>query len=344
MVTLDTIAQKCGVSKMTVSRVLGNKGNLVSEEKRKKILQVAKECNYRQNRLATFLNTGRTHLIAYLASEFRHFQSSVFSGIQSTLIARDYDILALQWSKSLKTGDKLMKSIVDRRVDGVMLFHDGPECDYSYLKELQSHNIPVVVLDRDVNISGLGYVGLENFNGGVEASDYLLSLGHKSVIFVCREEDWGYSTTYERYCGYKAAMERKGLEASKQVVIPMDIFQNNDYDALEKILDCNNTTAIVADNDVVAAHCILGLSDKGHKIPDDISVVGFGNVKGYVDLIRPALTTIDLDPKRIGVEASKLILDMIEAKHKPNTKTKYPDARIILPVKLVERNSAASPR
>lgn len=339
MITLETIAKKCGVSKMTVSRALSDKNEMVSEKVRQKILKVAKEYHYRQNRLANSLNTGRTYLIGYLASEFRHFQSSVFSGVLSTLVPRGYDILTLQWSKALKTGDALLKSIVDRRVEGVLLFHEGPGCDYSYLQELQTHRIPIVVLDRDVNVSGLGYVGLDNFNGSVEATSHLLQLGHRSVIFLCREEDWGYSTTTERFNGYRETMEKAGLQAAEPVIVPTEIFNTHDCDELENYIRRHTPTAVLADNDVVAAGCILALTEKGYRIPEQLSVVGFGNIKGYVNLIRPRLTTMDLNPKQIGVEASGLLLDMIAEKYSKEKIIK--NNRIVLPMKLVVRESTS---
>jgi DNA-binding LacI/PurR family transcriptional regulator len=339
MITLETIAKKCGVSKMTVSRALGTKGEQVSDEKREQIMKVAKEFNYRQNRLANSFNTGRTHLIAYLASEFRHFQSVVFSGVQAAAISNDYDILTLQWSETLKTGDKLLKSIVDRRVEGIMLFHGDPGCDYSYLEDFRRHNIPVIVLDRDINVPGFGYVGLENYKGSLEITNHLINSGHKSIVFLCRQEDWGYSTTTDRYEGYKEALKASGLKPEDPVIVPTDICQVNDYISFVKDIHHEKTTAIVADNDVVAFYCILGLCERGYKIPEDFSVVGFGNIKGYVELIRPGLTTMDLDPKRIGLAATKLLFDMIAEKYGEGDRIH--NNRIILPMKLVARESTA---
>jgi DNA-binding LacI/PurR family transcriptional regulator len=339
MITLDQIAQKCGVSKMTVSRALGRDSHRVSPDKLKLIIETADKYNYRQNRLANSFNTGRTQLIAYLASEFRHFQSNVFAGVQSALVPKGYDILTLQWSQTLKKGDRLLESIVDRRVEGVMLFHQGPHCDYSYLSDLQKHGIPVVVMDRDVNIDGVGYVGLDNFGGSAEAVEYLVSQGHRSVAFVSRDEDWGYTSTQERYEGYRMALIKAGNPALEPIVIPFKEYRDNNINPLMEYLKANGITAIVCDNDVVAAFCILNFTDAGLKVPDDISVVGFGNIPGYVDLIRPKLTTVDLSPQRIGVEASKLLLDMVAVKYGEKDASCLKNSRVILPTSLVKRDS-----
>ena len=337
MVTLATIAKRCGVSKMTVSRALGNQSDKVAEHKREEIIRVARQYNYRRNRLAKSFNTGKTNLIAYLTGEFRHYQSNIFAGIQSVLVPNDYDMLVLQWSKILKKGDRLLRSIVDRRVDGVMLFHEGPDCDYSYLNEFHDHKIPVVVLDRDVNVSTCGYVGHQNYSGAIEATNHLLELGHRSIIFLCREEDSSFSTTSARYAGFQAALKEKGLMPAEPVVIPADIVKNKDLDAFAKMICNRGITAILADNDVVAFFCICGLTIKGFQIPDDVSVVGFGNVQGYADLIRPELTTMDLDPKRLGIKASNLLLSMIENKSQRQEKI----IRTELPMNLIIRNSTA---
>jgi len=334
MITLDAIAKKCGVSKMTVSRALGSESHKVSPDKLKEIVDMADKYNYRQNRLANSFNTGRTQLVAYLASEFRHFQSNVFTGVQSALVPQGYDILTLQWSQTLKKGDRLLESIVDRRVEGVMIFHQGPHCDYSYLSDLQKHGIPVVVLDRDVNVDGVGYVGLDNFGGAVEAAEYLVKSGHTSIAFASRDEDWGYTSTQERYEGYKVALKRAGIAADEPVIVPL-----NGYDMLLKQMKTQKFTAIVCDNDVVAAFCNLTLKDAGYDVPKDVSLVGFGNIPGYVDLIRPKLTTVDLNPQRIGVEASKLLLDMIAVKYGEKDAGCLKNSRVILPVDLVIRDS-----
>lgn len=342
MITLDEIAKKCSVSKMTVSRALGPESHRVSPDKLKHIMQVADQFNYRQNRLANSFNTGRTQLVAYLASEFRHFQSNVFSGVQAALVPQGYDILALQWSQTLRKGDRLLESIVDRRVEGVMLFHQGPHCDYSYLDDLQKHGIPVVVVDRDVNVSDVGFVGLDNFGGGIDATDHLIKLGHKKIAFVSRDEDWGYSSTRERYEGYRSALARAGYDISKPIIIPAKDYKCSDASLVAEKLRQDSISAVLCDNDVVAAFCILNLGDIGYKIPEDISVVGFGNIPGYVDLIRPGLTTVDLNPYKIGLEASRLLLDMIAVKYGEKSEESLGNCRVILPAELVERASTAT--
>ncbi|MFI4911824.1 MAG: LacI family DNA-binding transcriptional regulator [Sedimentisphaeraceae bacterium JB056] len=339
MITLDQIAQKCGVSKMTVSRALGRDSHRVSPDKLKIILETADKYNYRQNRLANSFNTGRTQLVAYLASEFRHFQSNVFAGVQAALVPQGYDILAMQWSQTLRKGDRLLESIVDRRVEGVMLFHQGPHCDYSYLEDLQKHGIPVVVVDRDVNVPDLGFVGLDNIGGSVEATNHLLSLGHRNIAFISRDEDWGYSSTLERYKGYEMAMNEAGFSSLESIIIPEKDYKGNDASSVAKEIQKMNVTAVICDNDVVAAFCILNLADLGYSVPEQLSVVGFGNISGYVDLIRPKLTTVDLDPYKIGVEASGLLMDMISVKYGEKQAELLGDCRRILPTELIVRDS-----
>jgi LacI family transcriptional regulator len=339
MITLDQIAKKCGVSKMTVSRALGPESHRVSPDKVKLIIQTAGKHNYRQNRLANSFSTGRTQLIAYLASEFRHFQSNVFSGVQAALVPQGYDILALQWSQTLRKGDRLLESIVDRRVEGVLLFHQGPHCDYSYLDDLQKHGIPVVVIDRDVNVSDLGFVGLDNIGGSIEATEHLLGLGHRKIAFVSREEDLGYSSTIERFDGYKTTLEKVGLKYLEPVIIPEKDYKGGDASVIANKINEEDLTAVICDNDVVAAFCILNFDDMGLKVPQDISVVGFGNIPGYVDLIRPSLTTVDINPYRIGVEASGLLMDMISVKYGEKKAASLGNCRKILPTELVVRSS-----
>ncbi len=345
MITIAEIAEKCQVSKMTVSRALSEKhADKVSIDVRDRILTVAKELNYRRSKLADAFNTGRTHLIGFIGSPVRHFEGAVFSGVQSYLCPRGYETLFLHWSEDLKSGDRLLEGLVDRRAEGTMLFHNSAKSDYEYLVDLQKHGMPVVVIDRDVNVRGVSYVGPDNVMAATQGTRHLLELGHKDIYFVCRTEDAPFSSVKYRYSGYSRLMSEYGLEPKPMVVIPSEaLFPNGHSQWFADFLRNSKATGIFANNDVTASYFLMAAHKYGFVIPRDFSVVGCGNLQVYIQALYPALTTVDLHAEEVGIKTSELLLDLVEEKYQ-DSKGSFNPRQVVLPTSLVVRKTTCPPK
>lgn len=338
MITLDQIAELCKVSKMTASRALDpNSRSKVAKPTRSLVLEVAAKYNYRQNKVVKAFASGRTHLIGFIGFDFsRQFQGEVFGGVQEVVNPLGYDILTLQWSEIFRDKEKLMCSLVDRRVEGVLAFHSDPHGDFSYLMDLQKHGVSVVVLDRAVSISGVSYVVPDNVSGSIQAVNCLVELGHESIAYVTWQDDGVLDD--DRYLGYRLAMKQHKLRSKEKIVIPSKALEPEiDGKWFEKFMKDSKSTAIVTLNDLVALSFYSAAQIVGFSIPCDLSIVGFGNSKYYAKAFSPRLTTIDLGAKKVGQEGAKMLLSNIESKF---SKKKITDAAsIVLPVSLIERNS-----
>ncbi len=340
MITLDGIAKKCGVSRMTVSRALSQKNNhKVSPELKEQIQRLAKEHGYRPSKLALSLSSGKTHMIGFICMNFRHFASEVFSGALEYFMPHGYDLLALEWSRLSSTGS-LIKSIVDRRVEAVMVFPDQKDYSRDQLIELVNYGIPVLLVDRVLGGKKadrhFSFIGSDNFEASSLAVQHLVELGHKNISFVARKGDTQYSTFFERLQSYEKSMKKAGLKP-----LPLTLMDDentpNSYSQILSTVKKNQCTGFVAANDVVASKTIMICQSGGYKIPQDISIVGMGNIASFVNSIYPPLTTVDLGASSIGRKAAEWLLGIVE-QQSPG-KLKMPPKTLKLSVNLKVRQS-----
>jgi DNA-binding LacI/PurR family transcriptional regulator len=339
MITVGQIAEKCGVSQMTVCRALNDKQKeKVSVPLRRKIRSIANEHGYRPSNISRALSTGKTYLIGYICEHLRHFASEIFSAALEKMAPDGYDMLALEWEQVLDR-KKLLKSVVDRRVEGVLAFPDRRNNVDEHLLELVNYGIPVVLIDRVLNTKSIqqqfGFVGPDNHNASRLAVEHLVGLGHKKIGFAARMEDAAYSTTNQRYQAYQQAMMNNDLTPQEMIIVDNPDLQQSGGQLTERFLG-DNITAVVADNDVVASKVMARAFSCGLKVPDDVSVVGMGNIEPFVGSLYPGLTTVDLGAHRIGCTAVQLLLKLIEDKNKS---TGEPVEQITVPVSLEVRES-----
>lgn len=340
MIGISEIADRCGVSKMTVSRALSGKdANKMTEKTRKKILNVAQKYNYRPNQIANALATGKTNLIGFIGSEFRDFQRLVFQSVQETAISYGYDILAYKTvAEEGSLRDRFLKSIIDRRVEGVMLLHLNSHGNYNYLVDLQKHGIPAVVLDRQANVPEVSFVGPDNIGGMEKLTNYLIKLGHKKISFIVREELFDYVPCKERYESYCRTMLANNLKPYDIEVVPCKIYNNSriDFQWFEDFYISHKPTAVIGNTDLIAAYFLSAMLKIGISVPDEISVAGFGNDTSRLNLISPMLTTVNEYIEEIGQKATELLFDLINNKQAGNLLTKKD---ILIPTDLLIRES-----
>jgi LacI family transcriptional regulator len=178
-------------------------------------------------------------------------------------------------------------------------------------------------------------VGATNWQGGYNATEYLISLGHTRIGFITGSMDLGCAG--DRLDGYRSALRTYHIPETAELIREGDFFQPSGYAGAETLLDLSiPPTAIFASNDVMVMGVMDAVRNRGLRIPDDISVVGFDNIP-QASMIRPALTTVSQPLEKMGRVATQMLLDLLQ----------HPDkeaGRIELPTQLVERDSCSSPR
>lgn len=332
MVKIGDIAKVTGFSITTVSKALNGYTD-ISEKTKVLVLDKAKEMGYIPNASARSLITKRTYTIGIMLDEILKLglQHPFFAGIiqafREEVESQGYDILFL----SSELGNTQITSYIDhcrqRNVDGVFIlctnFHDQA------VQQLIHSDIPSVLFD--VKDDKANSVYSNHYQGAFDAVKYLYGLGHRKIAHI-----YGTELTYvgaERKQAYIDAIHYYGLTYRE------DYLRNGSYfdfkygkQAMDELLDLSEPpTAVFVAGDIMALGAMKACYERGVKIPEDISIMGFDNIK-MLDWVTPGLTTVAQDVPAIAKALSKSLMSGMKDKAK-----RYDD--IIVPTYIVERES-----
>ena len=331
--TIKDVAKEANVSIATVSLVINNHGR-ISQDTRKKVLKTIKNLNYHPSRSARGLVSRKTGNIGFILTEEHFlrgepFYSKIFLGVEFEARIHDYYILLATVSSSFSKGDSLPRFITERNFDGIII---AGKISRDLINSILKYDMPLVFVDYSLMNGDYPTILTDNIKGGVLATNYLIENGHKNIAFIGGEIS--HPSIMERLQGYKLALESAKLKSNDQVVITNDDYlsRQNGCSAAEILLNRRkDVTAIFAANDTTAIGVMQCLNNKGIKVPDDISVIGFDDVQADL-LLDPPLTTIRVPKLDMGTEAIQLLLGII---NKDNIKAR----KILVPVKLIIRES-----
>ena len=310
-VSLQDIAQRCGVSHVTVSRVLNGKDYLHKTETVERVLAAAKEMGYRPNVLAKSILSGRTRTVGFLyRAGDGGWTSDIQTGIHEELVASEYFPITLSLKPGVPDLDQVYH-LLDRRVDGVIIRPSYETPMAEYLDAIRKHGIPIVTLDTEVpETQDLDFVGTDDELGGRLAAEHLLELGHRCFGVLTFEP---MSTMSRRRLAFEETVKAVSGTSCHFVTRSFLATSRGHGRALELLGSDPRPTAIFAGSDLLACGVYQAAAQLGIRIPEDLSLVGFADLE-YAKLLSPPLTTIRQLPERIGRETVKLILGRIDGK------------------------------
>lgn len=333
MVTQLDVAKKAGVSFITVSRVLNNKG-YVKKATKEKVLKTIKELNYYTNHIGQALRNKKVNTIGIVIPEppnvpvhGMEYYNMIMQGIDRFTVSHGYDILLSTYKQNDPKVDYLRLYFL-RKVDGLILFI--PDMRYLNISEIEKKNIPCVIIGERSNNKKISYVDAENFEGMFKLTEYLISRGLKKIAFV---KGISYmQNTIDRINGFLHAMEKNGIKVFDDLIFNGDYTIASGAIIMKKIISSGNLPeAIICSNDHMAIGVLSEAKKAGIKIPDDISVVGFDDIT-ITDLIDPPLSTVKQPLFDMGYKASEILFDKIVDNNKFAEKK-------VFPVELVIRKS-----
>lgn len=307
-ITMLDIAEKAGVSKATVSMVLNKRDKSISEETKKKILELAKELNYIPNSLARGLSTKKTGTIGIVLPDITNpFFSSIARAIEDGANSLGYNVIFCNTDNEIDKEVEYIKLLISKIVDGVIFIAGGESS--SSVKMLKSNNIPFVLVDRYIDSYTDEYgVYLLNEDGVIKGIEYLYSKGSRKIAFVKGNESLLISN--DRLKGYKYATDMYGIYDEK-LIFNGDFNIEGGIKATESILqELGKIDAIFYSNDIMALGGMKVLLRKGLKIPEDIKIMGFDNID-ICEIFEPELTTIAQPIYDMGKESCRLLIDVI---------------------------------
>ncbi|MGH8963590.1 MAG: LacI family DNA-binding transcriptional regulator [Jatrophihabitantaceae bacterium] len=331
--TLEVVAARAGVSRATASRVLRGASN-VSEDARTAVLQAAAELRYTVNRAARSLVTRRSDSVAFLVAENqdRTFHDPYFLGIlrgaQAEVAAAGLQLVFVIASTHADTAH-FESYAGGGHVDGVLLI--SLHGDDALPQHLESIGVPTVLngrpLSRDVS---LYCVDSDNVGGGRRATELLLERGARRIATITGPQDM--CAGQDRLAGYRDALTEAGLEPAERRVAEGDFTVEGGASAMTALLASDpELDAVFAASDLMALGAMQVLAGNGRRVPEDVAVVGFDDVR-EARLSAPALTTIRQPIDRLGHTMAAVLLSRINGEQTPRT--------TVLPTELVRRASA----
>ncbi len=327
-ITIEDVARIANVSHATVSRVVSGKG-YVSDDTRQRVIDAVVRTGYVVNRQARGLAKGRTQVVGLVVPDLdTSYMGEIVRGIDETLAAANYDLLLFTTHHRRQRESAFVSTLTGGLSDGLLLIL--PSDPGSYLDLIRRRGFPYVIIDHGgANEQGPS-VGATNFSGAYEATSYLIGLGHHRIGFVTGHMDRGCAA--DRLNGYKAALARHDVPFCSDLVAIGDFHQPLGYAGGRRLLALEDPpTAIFASNDSSAFGVMEAIRDCGLLIGTHVSVVGFDDIPAASG-VNPALTTVRQPLEEMGREATRMLLDLIDARP-------LKADRIDLPTELVIRDS-----
>ena len=307
-VKLSDIAERVGVSTVTVSKALsGQKG--VSEEVREKIRSIAEELGYQQPSAARKSQNHKNFNIGILISErflvkYESFYWQMYQAVATRATAEECFTMLEVIGKAEEESSRMPKLVQERKVDGIIVI--GKMMDV-YLQHLNTEaGIPVIYLDYYNGREASDSVISNSYYGTYELTYYLYRMGHRKIAYVGTLLVMESIT--DRYFGYQKALLELGLEQKKGWVLDDRHIETGEIDTVNMLqIPKDMPTAFVCNCDLTASFLIKKLKDNGYRVPEDISVVGFDNYL-YPGLSDIQITTYEVDLKEM---AKKAVYNMI---------------------------------
>lgn len=316
MATIKDVAKMAGVSTTTVSHVI-NKTRFVAQETESLVLQAIKDLNYSPSAVARSLKVNTTKSIGMIVttSEAPYF-AEIIHAVEEHCYRQGYSLFLCNTQNNAEKIKNHLEMLAKKRVDGILVMCSEYLPDS--LNLLHSfENIPMVVMDWGPNVHT--DIILDNsFDGGYLATKHLIENGHKYIGIIAGELT--KTTAKTRYEGFIHAMKEAGLTVNPNWVMEGFFEPEDGYECMNKILSQDNLpTAVFCCNDVMALGAISAIGEKGLRVPEDISIIGYDNIHAS-RFYSPPLTTVHQSKSRLGVQAVNLLFERIN--HKSDQKEK----------------------
>ena len=317
--TLEMVAKHARGSPSTVSRILNGTAT-VSEEKKKAVESAIAALNFSPNPVAQGLSRGKSRTIGIITQAIDSpFYGEGLKGIESTLADAGYAPLFVSGHWRPSDEQACLAQLIARRVDGVIVL-TGSMPDKVLAKQAKS--LPLVVTGRTMSAPGLHAMAFDNHEGARLATRHLLELGHQKIACITGPSD--HSDAVDRLRGCQAEMKAAGLSLPKELIVEGDFLESGGVLAVQKLLASRASfTGILALNDQSAYGAALALYRSGLRVPDDISLVGFDDLRSSSFTI-PPLTTVRHAIYEIGQQAAMAVVDLVEGR-KPTQRVPVPE-------------------
>jgi LacI family transcriptional regulator len=329
-VTIGDVAAAAGVSVATVSKVINDRYG-VAEGTSERVRRVIEQLGYQSSLVAQSLRSRRTNVIGVLVADIESFSAELLKGAARAIRGTGFELVVFS---GLQRGEdrvgwekRYLSRIGGTLTDGAILVTPS-SVDVAF-------GAPVVAVDHNIASSSLPTVDSDNLRGAIDATEYLVGLGHRRIAFLAGRQDLESAHLRER--GYRQALTAAGIDVDPELIrIGGYEAETAAAPARGGLALARRPTAVFAANDSTAIQTMAVARELGLRVPDDLSVVGFDNIPESA-LTDPPLTTVEQSIQQMGHDAVQLLLRLIAGEPVPAT-------QILLPTRLVVRGSCRSVR
>ena len=333
--TIYDIAKEAGTSAATVSRVLSECGYPVRHELRQNVLNVAKKLNYKPNIIGRMLKSSISRDIGVIIPTISNpFYPQILLGIELEARHQGYNILLCNSLRDPVTERKYIETLCQKQVTGLII--SLADENYGFLKEVQEQGVSIVILDRDTAEQEYSRIGFDYVKGGMIGTEYLIGLGHSNIAFLASPLTKKSRTdTFE---GFRLAHKKHDIGIRDENIIVSEKeeesgtgtyeFENGKRLAERFIELDDRPSAIFAINDMTALGVMQRLLEKGIRVPEDVSVMGFDNIE-ISSMVNPPLTTVNQPSYETGNLACKILIDKIKQRSSGNVSVMLEPALVL---------------
>lgn len=331
--TLEDVAKSAGVSTATVSRCL-NEPQKVSKETRERVLAAVESLHYSPNFGARAIAANRTGTFGAVIPTM---ENAIFArgieAFQQTLVENNATMLVASSAYDPQLEAKLIRTMVARGADGMLLI--GNDRDPEIYEFLKARNIPFVIAWAIAGNDSHSYVGFDNRTASRQLATSAINMGHKSFAYIAAKTIMN-DRARERVAGAKEALSGAGFDPEIMPVIETDYSIDQGRAAFSQLVtSLTLPTLVICGNDVLGVGAIQEAQSRGINVPDDVSIIGFDDIE-LSRVINPALTTMHVPHRDMGIAAANTLLKLVEDMSVP--------IQINLETRIVQRSSLSQPK
>ena len=333
---MKDIARDLGVSVITISKVLRNHPD-VGDETRERVLARVKELDYRPNLAARSLVTGRTYLVGLVVPDLLHpFFAEIAKSLSEALRMSGYYLIVSSSDEDPDLEEQEINQLLARRLDTLIIASCRSTVELFF--RIEKQKTPYVLIDRILPGLSANFVGVDDEAVGMLATKHLIDIGCKRIAHIRGPET---TPSIRRVEGYKRALAQSGLKVNEDYIIAEpkgDVeTRQRGAEAMRRLLNLKaKPDGVFCFNDPLAMGAMNYALDQGIKIPEDIAIIGCGNLH-YDDALSVPLSSINQHSRQIGQEAARIALGILNSKVPPTPEC------VILQPQLIARRSTQRP-
>jgi LacI family transcriptional regulator len=327
--SIKEVAKRAGVSIATVSRAI-NVPDKVHPYTVERVQRAIEKLGYRPNLTARALKTGRTNLVGLVVPDLVHsFFAELAHGLAGILRKDGISVVIISSEEDPALEQEAIDHLLDRRVDALLVA--SVQLNKDIFQKVTKQKVPFILVDRLISGLSANFVGVKDETVGYIATEHLIQIGCRTVAHISGTQT---STAIGRLAGYKRAVNESGLVFSPDHIVAVEKQDESadvaGYRAAMKLLSLPlRPDGIFCFNDPIAIGAMHAILSNGLRIPEDIALIGSGNLH-FDDALRVPLSTVDQCSEMIGQRAAQLAMNLIEAKSSADPKTVFLTPKVVI--------------